>query len=89
MVTITGTISDITGRPDNRPWYAWAGSYQDADVGLVTTRHSRPVFPVAGLLTLELEEDISVVIENPDGRQYFVTTPEVDSDLWDVIGGED
>lgn len=85
-VAISGTVSDITGSPDNRPWRVWAVEYEDGDPGVITTRHSRAVYPIAGTLTLTVEPDVAVVIETPDGQQYFVTTPTSNADLWDVIG---
>lgn len=86
-VTITGpSIRDSVAGKDNRPWRVWAQTYQsDGDGGVITTRKSRPVYPVAGVFTVELEAGIVATLENPDGDTYLVTIPDIDSDLWDVI----
>lgn len=85
-VTISGEVRDSTERNDNRPWYVRAASYQDGgDGGTVTPRKSRAIYPNAGTLTFEVEADIALAIENPDGDVYLVTTPSTDDDLWSLI----
>lgn len=86
-VTITGpSIRDSVSTKDNRPWRVWAQTYQsDGDGGVITTRKSRPVYPTAGVFTVELEAGIVATLENPDGDTYLVTVPNIDSDLWDLI----
>ena len=87
-VTITGSTRDITGRADNRPWKVWAVTYEDGEPGVITTRHSPPIYPLSGVLTLEVEADVEACIETPDGDRHFITTPLVDADLWDVLDGD-
>lgn len=86
-VTITGsTTRDSTARQDNRPWYVEGVGYQDGgDGGVITPRKSRAFYPVAGVLTMELEAGIVAYVTNPDGDQYLVTVPDEDSALWDLI----
>lgn len=86
-VTITGpSVRDSTTRKDNRPWYVWAAEYQDGgDGGVVTPRRSRPIYPSQGVLAFEVEAGIAVYIQDPDGSKYLVTTPNANSQLWDVI----
>ena len=89
-VTITGsTTRDSTARQDNRPWYVEAVGYQDGgDGGVITPRKSRAFYPVAGVLTMELEAGIVAYVTNPDGDQYLVTVPDEDSALWDLIAAD-
>lgn len=87
LITITGdTIRDVAGHPDNRPWTVIATGYQDGgDGGVITDRGPREVYPVAGVLTFQVESGITAFIANPDGTTYLITTPEVDAELWDVL----
>lgn len=86
-ITITGdTIRDATGRLDNRPWLVEAATYQDGGAGgVITDRVSRPIYPIAGVISFEIEAGIAAWIEKPDGLRHLVTVPDEDANLWDVI----
>lgn len=85
-VTISSElVRDPTGRQDNRPWYVFGEGYQPATDGLVTPRRSRPIYPVAGTLSFEVEAGKHVWIENPSGDQYYVTIGDEDQDLEDLL----
>jgi len=86
-VTITGaTVRDVTGTPDNRPWYLAAVTYQDGhDGGVITPKRSQALLPIAGMLSFDAEPGITVRVQNPDGDFWYVTIPEEDIDLWDLI----
>lgn len=76
---------DATGTPDNGRWYVWAAEYQEGGSGIITSRRSDPIRPVAGVLTIPVEAGITAIIEGPNSRLYPVTTPMVDTPLWNVI----
>ena len=86
IVNLTADLTrDATGTPDNGRWYVWAAEYQDGGSGIITSRRSDPIRPVAGVLTIPVEAGIAAIIEGPNSRLYPVMTPMVDSPLWAVI----
>ena len=88
LIEITGpTRRDGGAGYDPRPWKVRAASYQaGGDGGAITPGDkAKTVYPVGGILTLRVEAGISFYLENPDGDDYLVTAPEVNSALWDVI----
>lgn len=82
-VTITGSVTDVTGSPNALPWRVWSPAYRQGSGGVVNVRRAK-VSVTAGRFTAELEPGIAV-IENPEGVQWTVTVPDTDADLWDLI----
>lgn len=86
LITITGNdVRDSTGRPDNRPWTITASTYQDGEGGVITDKTSTPLYPIAGVLTFQVEAGITAWIRTPDETRYLVRIPDEDADLWGVI----
>lgn len=82
-VTVSGTISDVTGRKDSREWRVWSPIYRAGTNNVVNMRE-QIVRVAGGVFTAKLEPGVAV-IESPDGDAWTVTVPEVDADLWDLI----
>lgn len=80
-----GLLRDSTGLADKRPWYVYAASYTGGSDGVVTTKRSKPIYPVGSTLTIRAEAGIVAYIEDPDNHKYLVDIPETSGDLWDVI----
>lgn len=83
-VTITGLVTDVTGRPDNTRWHFTTprAVRQSAAGGIITAR-PRIVQPLDGEISVDLEPG-QAVIEFGD-ETWTVTIPDTDADLWDVI----
>lgn len=90
LVTITGNPTDAATLPDGRPWAIRATDYQEGGGGGVITPGAdwTPLRPFAGVLTFQVEAGAVCHIKNPDGAIYLVTMPDEDSNLWDVISGQ-
>lgn len=84
-VTVSGTVTDATGRKDSRPWKVWSDSYRAGPDGGVITTRPQAVHLSEGVFTAELEPG-AMVFEDPDGRRWDVIIPDDDADLWDVLG---
>ena len=86
LVTITGdTVRDGTGRPDNRAWTITASTYQDGEGGVITSKTSTSLYPVAGVLTFQVEAGITAWIRTPDEVSYLVRIPESNANLWALV----
>lgn len=85
MTTITQNIDDIAGVDDNTSWTFYTQEIRSSDSGdsIITTKRVR-VYPVAGVLTAELDPGPAVVLA-ADGKTYPFTVPEGDSTLWPLI----
>ena len=83
--TITATITDPAGEPDNTEW-VFISELRGADGKIITTR-PKTVKPVAGLLTVQLEP--GPTIAQFGGRKLTILVPDEDADLWGVAGGGD
>lgn len=83
MITVTGRVQDVTGRPDNSLWTFASVLRGGSEDGVIVTTTPREVYPRAGLLTVELDPGIAVV--KYSGRTWTVTVPHSDIALWDLI----
>jgi hypothetical protein len=86
VTTITQDISDIAGVDDNTSWTFYTPELRESGDGsgdIISTKKVRK-YPVAGVLTVELDPGPAVVIA-ADGKHYPFTVPEEDSELWPLI----
>lgn len=84
IVTVTGTVVDATGRPDNSPWTFNSLVLREGTFGEVITTKKRMVAPSASALTVKLDSGPCVI--EYAGHSYYVTVPEQSAvDLWDLI----
>ena len=79
--TITATITDPAGEPDNTEW-VFISELRGADGKIITTR-PKTVKPVAGLLTVQLEP--GPTIAQFGGRKLTILVPDEDADLWELL----
>lgn len=83
MSLITAATNDATGRPDNTEWAFAAADLRGGDGdGEIITPRPRTVRPVAGLLSVELED--GPVVVHHRGRKYTVLV-DGDADLWNLL----
>jgi hypothetical protein len=85
MTTITGTVTDVTKRPDKTVWEFSSVLRESHDGETVITTKTRSVCPDStGLLTVELDPGYAVVTY--DRKKYQVTVPETGPvDIWDLL----
>lgn len=79
--TITATITDPAGEPDNTEW-VFISELRGADGKIITTR-PKTVKPVAGLLTVQLEP--GPTIAQFGGRKLPFLVPDHNEDLWVLL----
>lgn len=82
-VTVTGDIADATGQPDSRDWEAWSPVYR-AGTNTVVTMRPQTVRVVGGQFVGEFEPG-PVLLKNPEGQQFYITVPDADANLGDLI----
>lgn len=83
-VTVTATVCDITGRPDNTRWvFTTPMIVRDAEGDKIVTKRKRAVQPLDGSISVELEPGLAVV-EFGD-QEWIVEIPDEDASLWEII----
>lgn len=80
-VTITGNITDVTGRQDNAAW-CFSSVLRGTDGHIITTRPQK-VLPVSGEISVDLEPGPAIITYGD--HRWDVTIPDTSTDLWDVI----
>ena len=86
VTTITETLYDVSGNPDNTPVYFTSALRDSSDDSSVITTHTVSVTPVSGVLTVALEPGpASVTIH---GMVYAFTVPTTASRLWPLIAAQ-
>lgn len=85
MTTITQDVNDIAGVDDNTSWTFYTQAIRESDAGdaIISAKKVRK-YPVAGVLTVELDPGPAVVLA-ADGKHYPFTVPDTDSQLWPLI----
>lgn len=83
-VTVSATVTDVTGLPDSRAWRAWSPVYREGSSGEVVNIRPQPVRVVGGRFVGLFEPGV-LVIENPEKERWTVTVPNEDADLWELI----
>lgn len=82
--TVTGTIKDVTGQPDNSAWVFYSVLREGDASDVVTSKWVRAV-PVAGALSVDLESGFCIV-NAPNGQVYNITVPDSGTpDIWDLL----
>lgn len=82
MATITATVEDVTGDPDNYSWVFSAPLREGSGDGSIISPRPCTVTPVAGSLSVEL--DPGQVDVSYRGQSWTITVIG-DADLWDLI----
>lgn len=84
IVTVSGTVVDALGRPDNSPWTFKSVVVRESSDGEVITTKQRTISPSASSLIVKLESGPCEI--GYAGQSYYVTIPESSPvDLWDLI----
>jgi hypothetical protein len=86
MPVISMRLKDITGVSTTAPVVFSAPVIREGvDGNSIITTYRRSVSPVDGIISVFLDPGPAVVLLG--GKQYPVTIPTVDKDLWDLVSG--
>lgn len=82
-VTVTGTVTDVSGRPDRNLW-SFASVIREGSSGAIVSTTPRMIAPDEdGHLAIDLEPGYCAVTYQK--QSWIVTVPNQAIDLWDLI----
>lgn len=83
MPTITATVTDATGAPDDAPWVFQGELREGSTENSIVTPRRAYVRPFQGELSVDLEPGPVLVSHHPS--HWVIEVPDEDADLWDLI----